>query len=94
MTRFRTALICIAALSVACSMQSPRDPVAGGSERCPPCPAGTYCASDVMVKDLATGKIVCYPTYCVPGPDPFCNIDPDACTTSSSSVTSVPRAHE
>ncbi len=30
-------------------------------------------------KDVKTGKIVCYPTYCVAGPNPICELDPGAC---------------
>jgi hypothetical protein len=39
----------------------------------------TYCAADVMIKDSKTGVIVCHPTYCVPGPNPICEIDAGAC---------------
>lgn len=59
---------------------APAEPRVGGeAARCPPCPEGTHCAADVMVKDSRTGKIVCYPTYCVAGPDSICEIDPLAC---------------
>lgn len=37
-----------------------------------------------MIKDVKTGKITCYPTYCVPGEDEFCKIDPEACSPVSS----------
>ena len=52
---------------------------AASPRSCPPCPNGYHCAADVMVKDVKTGKIVCYPTYCVAGPDPICELDPGAC---------------
>jgi len=35
--------------------------------------------ADVMIRDLATGRITCYPRYCMPGEDEFCKIDPGAC---------------
>jgi len=46
---------------------------------CPPCPEGYHCAADVMVRDLKSGRIVCFPSYCVAGPDPICEVDPGAC---------------
>jgi len=63
-----------------CSHAAPESTSAPRGQ-CPPCPEGFHCAADVMVRE-ADGKTVCYPTYCVAGPDLICTLDPAACSTS------------
>ncbi|MEZ4222546.1 MAG: hypothetical protein R3B13_16520 [Polyangiaceae bacterium] len=78
MTHVHIGIVVLVAVLTGCSRGS--DPqTADDVHRCPPCPARMYCASDVMIKDLKTGTVVCHPTYCLPGPDPLCEIDPEAC---------------
>src|SRR3954470_21951306 len=72
--------VCIA---VGCAARPPASG-ASASTDCNACPPGTYCATDVMIKDVATGKITCYPSYCVPGVDEFCKIDPESCARAPS----------
>ena len=78
MLRPRSTLPFIIALLLGCA-ERVQPSVPDDTGRCPPCAEGTYCAADVMLKDSKTGLIVCHTTYCVPGPNPICKIDPEAC---------------